>query len=409
MKEKLGKIKWEVAITIIVSLSSVFVAIKANNIYKMQAEIAKNSALPMIEVDEKVEESSWGDWDKSSIVEISNLSGKMNNYQSSVITFLDCGYFESETAEYKNVEIPIQGYYLLSIKEGGTTGIIERKESIGNYSEIEKLKQEITQFNKENGNGKRIDPLVRSYLKISYLDLLNEQQELYYLLDTVNVKMIELESGQEKFDKYRMLIEKGFYIDTNSLDKVSVNEVLDNIEKIFSLGDIDSIVQNRNETGEIKMSILNEPIVNTVIGAFIGIIASIFGGWIVFKQQKREQEGFTATILYNDLKHLENYLADERSSVNLRCSNNWQQVVAKCTFLKNEEVAWIYMIYDEAYNFNYRYKLKERAGSVRKEDIDSYKKLQRAMFDTTKGYPDFKKYSGEYNELLKNLHNRMKR
>ena len=73
MKEKLGKIKWEVAITIIVSLSSVFVAIKANNIYKMQAEIAKNSALPMIEVDEKVEESSWGDWDKSSIVEISNL------------------------------------------------------------------------------------------------------------------------------------------------------------------------------------------------------------------------------------------------------------------------------------------------------------------------------------------------
>ena len=55
MKEKLGKIKWEVAITIIVSLSSVFVAIKANNIYKMQAEIAKNSALPMIEVDEKVE------------------------------------------------------------------------------------------------------------------------------------------------------------------------------------------------------------------------------------------------------------------------------------------------------------------------------------------------------------------
>lgn len=404
MKEKLGRIKWEVIITIVVSLSSVFVAIKANNIYKLQAEIARNSALPMIEIDERIEESRGGGWEKSSIIEISNSSGKMNNYHATVITFLDCGYFENEIAEYEEVEIPIENYYLLGIKEGVATGIIERKDSIGNYTKIEKLKEEIKQFNKENENGRKIDPIVESYLKISYLDLLNEQQELYYLLDMIDVKMIDSELGQAKFDKYQLLTEKNFSINTNNFDEVSVNEVLDNIEKILSLGDIDSIEQNRSVTGEIKMSILNEPIINTVVGAFIGIIASMFGGWVVFQQQKKEQERFAAIILQNELKYVENYLAYERSSVNLRYSHDWKQVVAKCSFLKDEEVAWIYMIYDKIYNFNYRYKLKERTGNVKKEDIDSYKKLQCDMFDTTNGYTDFKKYSEKYNELLESIH-----
>lgn len=409
MKEKLGRIKWKFVITIVVSLSSVFVAIKANNIYKMQAEIARNSALPMIEIDERIEENRGGTWEESSIIEISNSSGKMNNYHATVITFLDCGYFENEIAEYEEVEIPIENYYLLGIKEGGATGIIERKDSIGNYTKIEKLKEEITQFNQENENGKKIDPIVKSYMKISYLDLLNEQQELYYLLDSIDVKMIDSKLGQAKFDKYRLLTEKNFSINTNSFDELSVNDVLDNIEKILSLGDIDSIEQKISVTGEIKMSILNEPIINTIIGAFIGIIASMLGGWVVFQKQKMEQEGFAAIILKNELKYVENYLIHERSSVNLRYSRDWKQVVAKCSFLKDEEVTWIYMIYDKIYNYNYRYKLIERIGSVRKEDIDSYKKLQFDMFDTTNGYPDFKKHSEKYNEILENLHKHIKK
>lgn len=409
MKEALGKIKWEVVITIVVSLSSVFVAIKANNIYKMQAEIAKSSALPIIEIDERVEESSGGDWKESSIIEILNLSGKMNNYHAEVITFLDCGYFESETAEYENVEIPIENYYLLGIKKGVATGIIEKKDSIGNYSKIENLKEKIKQFNSENENGQSIDPVVRSYLKVSYLDLLNEKQELYYLLDMIDVKMIDAQVGKAKFDKYKILTEKNFSINTNSFDEVSVNDVLDNIEKILDLGNNDSVEQIGNVMGEMEMSILNEPIINTIIGAFIGIIASMLGGIIVFKQEKKGQESFNAMLLYNELKYIENYLAKERSSVNLRYYNDWQHIVGKCSFLKNEEVEWIYMIYDKVYNFNYRYMLKERTGGVSKESIDSYKKLQQDMFDTTKGYPDFDIYSEKYKKLLENLHKYIKR
>lgn len=48
--------------------------------------------------------------------------------------------------------------------------------------------------------------------------------------------------------------------------------MLDNIEKILGLGDIDLTERNGNVMGEMKMNILNEPIINTIIGAFIGIM-----------------------------------------------------------------------------------------------------------------------------------------
>lgn len=99
----MGKSKWEIIIAAIISLTSVFVAIKANDISKMQAEIARNSGLPSFNIDEKIEESDGFGWKESSIIEISNLAGKMNNYQAEVITFLHCGYFGSELVEYEYV------------------------------------------------------------------------------------------------------------------------------------------------------------------------------------------------------------------------------------------------------------------------------------------------------------------
>lgn len=45
MKKKWDGIKWEVVITFVISLTSIFVAIKANNISKMQTEIARKNFL----------------------------------------------------------------------------------------------------------------------------------------------------------------------------------------------------------------------------------------------------------------------------------------------------------------------------------------------------------------------------
>ena len=403
MKAKLGKIKWEIIVTVIISLTSVFVAIKANNISKMQAEIARNSVLPSFNIDEKIKESDVFGWKESSIIEISNLSGKMNNYQAKVITFLHCGYFESELADYEIVDIPIESYYIMGVKYGTTNGIIEEKETLGNYDKVKKLEEAIIQFNRANQNGQSINAQVQSYLKITYLDLLNENQEIYYLIDPIVVKMISVESGQFQFDKYNKLTESKFTINPNRFDEISVNEVIDAIEGILSSDYKNLVEQNVNMMEERELDILNEPIMTTIVGAIIGIFATIFGGWIVYAREKRSQESFAATILYNDLKSIEKYLACERSSVNLRYSSDWQHMVANCSFLKDEEVEWIYTIYDEVYNYNYRYRLKEQMGNFRKEDIDPYKTLQKNLFDTSKGYPDLNKYSEIYDKLIKNL------
>lgn len=152
------------------------------------------------------------------------------------------------------------------------------------------------------------------------------------------------------------------------------------------------------------MSLLNEPIVTTIIGAIIGFVASVLGGWIVYTQEKRNQESFSSSILYNDLKSIERYLAHERSSVNLRYSDDWQHIVAACSFLNDKDIEWIYEIYDEVYNYNYHYKSKEQEGMVfSKEHIGSYKELQNRMFDISRGYPNFERYSKEYEAVINSL------
>lgn len=403
MKEKLGKIKWEVLITIIISLTGVFIAIKANNISKLQAEIARSSALPNIGVDEKIQECSDVSWEESSIIEISNLSGKMNNYQAETITFLTCGYFASDTAEYVVVDIPIVNYYLVNIREGATTGLIETKTSAGNYNKIKNLQAAIRKFNNENENGQSIDTYIQTYLKISYTDLLNEKQTSYYLLDPTSEKMIDSEVGQTQFESYNTLATENLCINTNRVDEVSVNEMIEIIEEIACLGELNPPNQDMGTSEESKMKILNEPIFTTLIGAVIGLFGTILGGWLANRNANRQQTKFAASVLYNDLMSIERYLINERSSVNLRYSDNWQNLVADCSFLRNEDLELLYLIYDEVYNFNYLYKCKEKVGAVRKEDIHSYITLKQIMFDTSKGHPDAEKHSAKYEKLIQLL------
>lgn len=75
--------KWEVLITVIISITSIFLATKANEMTKVQTEVARNSSLPNIQVVE--EEECEGTYD--SVIEISNLEGKINNYSSRIVTF----------------------------------------------------------------------------------------------------------------------------------------------------------------------------------------------------------------------------------------------------------------------------------------------------------------------------------
>lgn len=402
MKEKFVKIKWEVVITAIISLTGIFVTIKANEIYDLQAKIARYSAFPSIEIDELIEENSEFGL-KESVIEVSNLSGKMNNYQTEIVSFLHCEYLDDELMVFENVDIPIEGYYMVGIREGVTIGIIEKKHTMDNYSKIENLKKLILQYNKKNENDQCINAKVESYLKVSYLDLLNEKQIFYYLINPVSVTMIDLQYGEEQFDKHQKLSKNGFSINPNRVDEILISEVLNIIKNILSLENNNLADRSINMKVNTKMNILNEPAINILIGVVFGIIASVLSGWMVFQHEKVNKERFAASILYNDLKSIEEYLKSERSFVNLRYSNNWQEIVAKCSFLNFDEVTWIYFVYNETYNYNYHYQLKEKIGVVKKEEINSYMELQKKIFDISKGHIDQNKISEEYEELLKKL------
>lgn len=156
------------------------------------------------------------------------------------------------------------------------------------------------------------------------------------------------------------------------------------------------------------MEILNEPIFNTVISSLIAIFVSLITAVLTFHQMEKGQRSFSATLLYNDLKSIEKYLRYERSSVNLRYSDKWQDMVASCSFLTDEQVEKLYSIYDEVYNYNYHYHLREQSvGFVKKEDLQSYKNLQVQIFNTK--IENLEKNSDEYEDLIRSLQKQMKK
>lgn len=112
--------KWEILITLIISVTSIFLATKANEMTRIQTEVVRNSSLPDLQVVEKNEN------EYDSVIEISNLEGRIDNYNSRIVTFLKCSYVDGKNDFYEE-EIPIFNYYIIGSKSGKNIGILEKK------------------------------------------------------------------------------------------------------------------------------------------------------------------------------------------------------------------------------------------------------------------------------------------
>lgn len=116
-----------------------------------------------------------------------------------------------------------------------------------------------------------------------------------------------------------------------------------------------------------------------------------------------------ASLLYNDLVSIGNYLAKERSSVNLRYCSEWQKMVAVCSLLSETQRKDIYDIYDDVYNYNFFYEQKlKRNQFFSKEDIPQYGFLKEKIFDRSKGYIDTDEYNSRFENVLGALKTIMK-
>lgn len=113
-------------------------------------------------------------------------------------------------------------------------------------------------------------------------------------------------------------------------------------------------------------------------------------------EEKREEQ-FAAAILYNDLRSIERYVRDATNHINIRFSNDWQSMIAKCLFLEDYQIEWLYELYDEIYNYNYSYALKEQDSTrFDKEDISQYSEIKQKLFRNQEGVL----YAEDYEEVM---------
>ena len=145
-------------------------------------------------------------------------------------------------------------------------------------------------------------------------------------------------------------------------------------------------------------------IICAFIGAIIGGTITFFTEWKFRKNDNKVRKNHASSLLYYDLKSIQTYLSEERGSVNIRYSSEWQDILAQCYFLKSEEVEYIYKIYDKVYNYNFHYEKKSESGmSFKKEDIAEYKILKEHIFDCSKKFINEDAYNMQYSKIMNKL------
>ena len=161
------KIKWEIVITIIISIIGLYVSWQMYNIAKLQTTIAKNSFLPNIVVTEMPQiDTKTGNVIETNI-EIKNTEGKLKNYESEVVTVLQCEYLDQNNNFYC-ADIPVKNYYIVGTIGAADLGILEEKYTAGNYLKLKRLEDNVYKYNRNNDN-KSLTIELKSYLKIKYL------------------------------------------------------------------------------------------------------------------------------------------------------------------------------------------------------------------------------------------------
>lgn len=148
--------------------------------------------------------------------------------------------------------------------------------------------------------------------------------------------------------------------------------------------------------------------VETLLGVVVGAGCTYFIEDKKRKKDKINEERHAARLLYYDLSSIEQYLKEEKGLVNLRYFNDWQNVMANCSFLSKENVMYLYRIYDEVYNFNDTFSRKIlHEKFFKKEKIDSYEKLKVLIFNEKKVNNVTDEYNSKYKEIRHQLEIKM--
>lgn len=112
--------------------------------------------------------------------------------------------------------------------------------------------------------------------------------------------------------------------------------------------------------------------INGVVSALIGGIFTLIGGFFAYRIEEIRRTRHAASVLYYDLKSIEDYIKSNNNIVDIRYFEAWQTMTAECTFLDADNVKLLYKIYDLVYDYDYSYRGREKD-----DEVPQYEKLKR--------------------------------
>ncbi|MFR3948530.1 MAG: hypothetical protein ACLTZM_16540 [Ruminococcus sp.] len=225
IKRIMKKVKWHIYIPIIISILSLLVAWRAYETCKLQTELTKNSFLPNIQVKENLEYYNKSDTVTNEVIEISNIEGRINNYCSKIITYIKCDFCD-KNLDFFEAKIPVENYYIVSHISGNSLGVIETKRSLDNVVKVNKLIDEVLRYNNVN-EAVTLHMEVESCLEITYSNLMDENNEIYFLVDNWKTEKIEESEGKICFERQNRYSNLGLGIDLNVEDNISVDNLIE--------------------------------------------------------------------------------------------------------------------------------------------------------------------------------------
>lgn len=162
------------------------------------------------------------------------------------------------------------------------------------------LTDEIREYNTSTV-GDNLAIQLKTFIRISYINLLDEEENLYYESDLLETKKILSSEGEKKLEIYEKFKEHGWTVNPNNVDKVSIEDLfvmLRNISEEMQDESRENIEEKEDK--EIMIEIIMDVIVAcvSVVGAWF---ATYLGARWALKNLKKEKYFEERKKIYFDL------------------------------------------------------------------------------------------------------------
>ncbi|KAF0106521.1 MAG: hypothetical protein FD146_2529 [Anaerolineaceae bacterium] len=183
---------------VIISWVQLGIAQKQIDLLELQTQIERQQASPQFVV---IARQYWNDektFAADDKILIYNQGNIAYNIDVDTAVFFKLTYISQ--AEYKEVLVPINGYYTIHLRTGDATGLVMTLESDSNNLKRWQIQDELGELAKNNGVTINLE--VQRYLKLTYRDTFDVEHTQYYFVPLIyGGDLLETAEGEEVFSK----------------------------------------------------------------------------------------------------------------------------------------------------------------------------------------------------------------